>query len=189
MSSHRFIFTKLTQILITYIKFSVILAFFINIPFILIHCFYFINSALYKHEWFYWSKIMLISVFFYCLSIFLNYFYIFPKILDLFLNFEKNNFFFPLHFEAKIDDFISMAFLWFFNIIICFQIPIFTHISLYYNLINLKNILKNRKYFYLFFIFLSAFLAPPEIITQLILYSIFSFIFEILILILLIIFN
>ena len=70
------------------------------------------------------------------LSIFLNYFYIFPKILDLFLNFEKNNFFFPLHFEAKIDDFISMAFLWFFNIIICFQIPIFTHISLYYNLIN-----------------------------------------------------
>lgn len=50
MSSHRFIFTQLTQILITYIKFSVILSFFINIPFIILHCFYFINPALYKHE-------------------------------------------------------------------------------------------------------------------------------------------
>jgi Sec-independent protein secretion pathway component TatC len=50
MSSHRFIFTKLTQILITYIKFSIILGLIINIPFILGHIFYFFNSALYKHE-------------------------------------------------------------------------------------------------------------------------------------------
>lgn len=189
MSSHRFIFTKLTQILITYIKFSFILAFFINIPFILVHSFYFLNSALYKHEWFYWLKVIIISIFFYFLSIFLNYIFIFPKILDLFLNFEKNNFFFPLHFEAKIDDFISMAFLWFFNIIICFQIPIIIHILLYYDFIHIKNILINRKYFYLFFIFLSAFLAPPEIITQLVLFFFFSFIYEILLIILLIIFN
>lgn len=189
MSSHRFIFTKLTQILITYIKFSVILAFFINIPFILLHCFYFINSALYKHEWVYWIKIISISLIFYFNSILLNYFYIFPKILDLFLNFEKNNFFFPLHFEAKIDDFISMAFLWFFNIILCFQIPIMIHILIYYKLINIKNILINRKYFYLFFIFLSAFLAPPELLTQFVLFLIFSSIYEILLLILLIIFN
>ena len=188
MSSHRFIFTQLTQILITYIKFSVILSFFINIPFIILHCFYFINSALYRHEWFYWIKIILISIILYFYSILLNYFFIFPKILDLFLNFEKNNFFFPLHFEAKIDDFISMAFLWFFNIIICFQVPILVHIFIYYNLIDIKNILRNRKYFYLFFIFLSAFLAPPELLTQLVLFLIFSFIYEVLLLILLIIF-
>lgn len=81
-----------------------------------------------------------------------------------------------------------MAFLWFFNIIICFQIPIIVHIFIYYNLIDIKNILKNRKYFYLFFIFLSAFLAPPELLTQLVLFLIFSFIYEILLLILLIIF-
>lgn len=188
MSSHRFIFTKLTQILFTYIKFSFILAFFYNLPFLIIHCFYFLNSALYKHEWFYWFKIVFLSIFIYFVSIFLNYFFIFPKILDLFLNFEKNNYFFPLHFEAKIDDFISTAFLWFFNIIICFQIPIIMHIFLYYQLIDIKNILINRKYFYLFFIFLSAFLAPPEIITQFILFLFFSFIFELLLLFLLFIF-
>lgn len=188
MSSHRFIFTKLTQILITYIKFSLIFAFFYNLPFLLMHCFYFLNSALYKHEWIYWFKILFISIFFYFLSIFLNYFFIFPKILDLFLNFEKNNYYFPLHFEAKIDDFISTAFLWFFNLVICFQIPIIIHVFLYYKWINIKNILINKKYFYLFFIFISAFLAPPEIITQLTLFLFFSFIYEILLFILLIIF-
>ena len=52
MASHRFIFTKLTQILITYIKFSIILSFFINIPFIIVHFLYFFITALYKHEFF-----------------------------------------------------------------------------------------------------------------------------------------
>lgn len=187
MSSHRFIFTQLTQILITYIKFSVILSFFINIPFIILHCFYFINSALYKHEWFYWIKVILISIILYFYSILLNYFFIFPKILDLFLNFEKNNFFFPLHFEAKIDDFISMAFLWNFILILYFQIPILMHILLHFKIINIKSIILNRKYFYLIFIFLSAFFAPPEIIMQLFLFISFSLIYEILIIILLII--
>ena len=50
MASHRFIFTKLTQILLTYIKFSIILSFFINVPFILLHALYFFIAALYKHE-------------------------------------------------------------------------------------------------------------------------------------------
>ena len=50
MASHRFIFTKLTQILITYIKFSIFLSLFINIPFIILHLLYFFITALYKHE-------------------------------------------------------------------------------------------------------------------------------------------
>jgi len=187
MSSHRFIFTKLTQILITYIKFSIILGLIINIPFILGHIFYFFNSALYKHEWIYWLKIFCFSISIYFLSISINYFYIFPKILDLFLNFEKNNIFFPLHFEAKIDDFISMAFLWNFILILYFQIPILMHILLHFKIINIKSIILNRKYFYLIFIFLSAFFAPPEIIMQLFLFISFSLIYEILIIILLII--
>ena len=187
MSSHRFIFTKLTQILFTYLKFSIIIAFLINIPFIILHLFYFLNTALYKHEWIYWIKIIIFSICCYFFSIFLNYYYIFPKILDLFLNFEKNNLFFPLHFEAKIDDFISMAFLWNLILILYFQVPILLHILLHYNVINIQNIVLNRKYFYLIFIFLSAFFAPPEIITQIVLFIFFSFIFELLIIFLLII--
>ena len=187
MSSHRFIFTKLTQILFTYLKFSVIIAFLINIPFILLHIFYFLNTALYKHEWVYWVKIILFSISNYFLSIFFNYYYIFPKILDLFLNFEKNNIFFPLHFEAKIDDFISMAFFWNLFLILYFQIPILLHILIHYKIISIQNIILNRKYFYLIFIFLSAFFAPPEIITQLLLFLLFSIIYEVLIIFLLII--
>ena len=47
MSSHRFIFTNLTQILITYLKISFLLSILINIPFILLHILYFFISALY----------------------------------------------------------------------------------------------------------------------------------------------
>ena len=64
----------------------------------------------------------------YILSVIITYNIIFPQILDIFLQFEKKNNFFPIHFEAKLEDFFSTMFLLFINIIICFQLPILAYV-------------------------------------------------------------
>jgi sec-independent protein translocase protein TatC len=109
--------------------------------------------------------------------------------LDFFLDFEKKNLYFPLHFEAKIEDFFSIMFLIFFNIILSFQIPVIVYILNYKKIINNFFIIKNRKIFYLFFLLLSALMAPPEIISQLIIYIFILILFEIFILMILFIKN
>ena len=182
MASHRFIFTKLTQILLTYIKFSIILSFFINVPFILLHALYFFITALYKHEFIVWLNLIFFSIFFYILSIFITYYYIYPNILNIFLNFEKYNFFFPLHFEAKIEEFIFTTCFLFFNLIFCFQIPIILSILLYYKYINLEKIVKNRKIIYFIFLILSAIITPPDFLSQFFIYLLIIILFELFIL-------
>jgi sec-independent protein translocase protein TatC len=114
----------------------------------------------------------------YILSILLTYFFIFPNLLNFFLIFEKNNIFFPLHFEAKIEEFFSVMFVLFFNITLSFQIPILLYILIYNNIIDIYFIIKNRKIFYLFFLILSAFIAPPEILTQFFIFILIIFLFE-----------
>ena len=182
MASHRFIFTKLTQILITYIKFSIFLSLFINIPFIILHLLYFFITALYKHEFIIWFFWIIFSIFIYLFSIIITYYYIFPSILNLFLNFEKYNFFFPLHFEAKIEEFISMMYFLFLNTIICFQIPIIINLLIYFKYINLNFIFKNRKIWYFILFNLSALISPPEILNQIFIYLLLIILFEIVIL-------
>jgi sec-independent protein translocase protein TatC len=182
MSSQRFIFSKLTQILYIYLKFALTLSLFLNLPFFFFHIIYFFFSGLYFHE-----KKKIIYIFFlfnlnYILSIFLTYFYIFPFWLNIFLNFEKNNQIFPLHFEANLNDFFFFMFNLFFNVIFCFQIPLIIYLLIYLKIIDILFIIKNRKIFYLFCIILSACFAPPDIFNQCLIYFLFIIIYELFIL-------
>jgi len=187
MSSHRFIFTELTTILTIYLQFIFFCSIYIQIPFIIIHFCYFFLSSFYYSEWRVWLFVHGWSIFLYILSIFISYKFIFPGIIHIFLSFEtKNlNIYFPLHFEAKINEFFYLMFRVFFMISFCFQIPIILYILYFFNIIYLNNIIQYRKIFYIIFLFISAIISPPEIINQLIIFFFIVLLFEILIIILL----
>ena len=187
MASHRFIFTELTTILLTYFKLSFFLSILIQVPFILIHFCYFFLASFYYFEWRRWLFINFFSLCFYILSVFLTYFFIFPGFIDIFLVFETKNsiLYFPLHFEAKINDFFNLLFLTFLNVCFCFQFPILIYILLFFKIISFNYFIQSRKVFYLLFLIFSAIISPPEIISQLIIFLFFIFFYEIIIFILL----
>ena len=110
MNSHRFIFTDLTLVLFIHLKLILFISILINIPFLIIHFIYFMINSLYIHELKSYINISINSILIFFFSIYINYNYIFPQILNFFLSFENKNNFFPLHFEAKFEDFFNIFF-------------------------------------------------------------------------------
>jgi len=178
MLSHRFIFTELTKILLTYLKIVLVFSIFINIPFIWLHLFYIFINSLFLHEIKQFINITFCYFISFYLSIFIIFNIIFPTIILIFLKFEQNLFFFPLHFEAKLEDVFSGIFFLYINIILCFQMPIYIYILICMDILTMNAIFSNRKFFYFFFIVISALITPPEIINQCLILSFFLIIFE-----------
>lgn len=181
MHSHRFIFTKVTEVFYTYIQISIITSLLICFPFILFNIWLFIVPGLYKYERLYYNFFNIIILLFFIISFFISYFYIIPNILNFFLYFENNSIYFPLHFEAKINDYLFPIYFFLFNMIVCFQFPSVLIFLLYKEVLTYSLLISKRKYFYLSFLFLSALIAPPDIYSQLILTILMLLFYEILI--------
>lgn len=180
MNSHRFIFTKLTEVFYTYIQFASISSLLICFPFILFNLWLFFIPGLYKYEKFFFDFYFLFILFLFFSSFFISYNYIIPNILRFFLLFENNNLYFSLHFEAKIQDYLIPIYILLFNLILCFQFPSLIILLLYFELITYNLLIENRKYFFIFFLFFSALIAPPDIYSQVFLTLIMLFIYELL---------
>jgi sec-independent protein translocase protein TatC len=166
MNSHRFIFTNLTNILITYIKFSLVVSIAISIPIILLHFWLFIVPGLYKHEKQIIDIYLILNFICFYIGYSLAFHFLLPKIWTFFLSFENNNTFFPLHFEAKLEDYLFSALFFILNILITFQLPAILFVLIYLNIISFKFIIGKRKIYYLVFLLLSGLLCPPEIYSQ-----------------------
>ena len=180
MSSNRLIFTTLTEVFNVYIKISFISSLLICLPFLLIHLWFYIIPGLYKIETYYFNFFFFIIFLFFALSFFINYSYILPNILKFFLYYENNSYYIPIHFEAKIHEYLIFIYKLLLNLILCFQIPPIIVLLLYFNIITYELLLDKRKYFYLFFLFLSALIAPPDVYSQFFLTLIMFSFFEIL---------
>lgn len=180
MNSQRFIFTSLKEIFFLYLKISLILSLIFTLPIILIQLLFFFSNGLYKYEL---KKIIFISIlssFLFIFGYLLGYKLIIPNIWNFFLEFEKQNAFFPLHFEAKLENYLFFILNMLFGIVFCFQIPI---ILLVLNLFNIfkrnEQILINRKIIYLFIIIIGTFISSPDILNQFFIFSIFILMYEI----------
>ena len=112
------------------------------------------------------------------ISSILNYYFILPNILKFFLFFEQNSLYFPVHFEARLGDYLIPILLLMLNITLCFQIPSILLLLIFLNILDFKLLYIKRKYFYLSFILLSALISPPDFYNQLLLTSIIIFVYE-----------
>ena len=182
MNSHRFIFTNLTHILITYIKFSLVISILVSMPIILIHFWFFLIPGLYKHEKAVIDFYLILNFICFNLGYFLAFYILLPKIWTFFLSFENNNIFFPLHFEAKLEDYLFSSLFFIFNILITFQLPAILFLLIYFKIISFNFIIGKRKIFYLIFLLLSGLLCPPELYSQLFFVILLGILYEILLL-------
>lgn len=178
MYTNRFIFTNLMEIFLTYIKFSIILGFIFSIPIFILQCWLFFIPGLYKWERKKLTLSLVISFIFFCLGWFIAYFGILPSIGNFFLKFDNNNLFFPLHFEAKINDYLFFMLFIMVNIILCFQVPPLIIILTLFNIINYKILISKKKFFYFIFLILATVLSSPELINQLIMVCILIILYE-----------
>lgn len=175
MKSQRFIYTNLIEIFNINIKVSLTLAFILIIFIVLIHIYFYFFNALYKFEQVLFKKLLTCNIIIITVIITVFYYYIVPYSWTFFLYYE-NNLLFPLHFEAKLTNYLNFLLIILLNIFIIFE-SIFLFISLF--IINNKislNFLRKRKFIYTIFLLLGTLLTPPDVLSQ-ILFLIISIIF------------
>jgi len=179
MNSQRFIFTGLKEIFFMYLKFSFLLGFFFSIPALIIQCVSFLLNGLYYYECKILFFFFLLSNLLFLFGFFLGYKIIIPNAWNFFLEFENKNMYFPLHFEAKLNNYLFFIVNLLLGIIICFQIPAFFFISFSFNWLENNYFLINRKLIYIISIFTGTLISSPDIFSQLFIFCIFILSYEI----------
>jgi len=169
-NTRRFIFTDVTEVFITYLRMSVSIAFLIQIPLVLYHVWHFTLPGLYKKEQFFVSRLFIGSVICLVLSIAFVYFILIPTAWSFFLTYENNSIDSPfqLQLEAKINEYVSLILTLFITVSFLFQLPLILITLLYLKAMDLKWLIKQRRFFCIASFILSALCSPPDIFSQLI---------------------
>jgi len=185
ISNIYFIYTNLTDIFDVYIKVFLFVIFQSYIMVSSYQIFKFLTPALYKHEYQTFKNILFINSLFLIQTHFLLCQYLIPLTLIFFNKLQyslkiKSGLIF--YFENKINEYVDFYLVSYFAIYsICMLFLVF---SLYLFHKNKKKIyIKNhRKTIYVMSYILAAFLTPPDIINQVILFTMIIIIFEIMVL-------
>lgn len=176
-----FIFTDLTEALYTTLKICLIISFFLLSPFILYQFWCFFTPSLYTFEKQKIKKLYFFVFFGFFFGFFFEYFCILPSLFQFLLQYEIKSPLITLVLEARMSSYVKWSINVFIIVCLLFQIP--TLFFLLFSLNSLKSqiLFKNRKYWFLFFILSAAFLSPPDFLIQLLIISLFVFLFEFLV--------
>lgn len=180
-SNTYFIYTHVTEVFLTYLKFSALTGLYLTIPF----CFY--QSWKFFLPGFYYSEQPLLNyaltffILIWCCTNILTYFCILPYIWFFFSEFSffSSENLIPFFFEAKLNDYLNFVTQTFFSSFLIFEIFLLIFLLLIYSIkSNLKFIKKIRPYFYLITFLFACFITPPDIFSQLIVATPFIILYE-----------
>lgn len=176
-----FIFTNLTEAFYTTLKICFFWSFIFLIPVVFYQFWCFFTPS-----WYCFERLRVKTYIFYAILLnflggFCFYFLILPEFLDFLLNFKVDSPLFTIHLEARIDSYVKISSTVFLLVVSAFQIPLFIGFLHAFGCINSYFLSLNRKVIVLFVFLISAFLTPPDPLTQLLIFSVFWSLFELLI--------
>lgn len=181
ISKHRgFIFTDLTEGLITHLYVSLLISFLFFLPFLIYNVLSFFKPSFYRLDF---IKILKEIIFFFFINIcsfWIFFFMIIPKVCLFFINFEQKDGVIHLFLEARISSFLNF-FLYFINLnILLTVLTFFAILGIKKNYVNSYTIQSLRQKFFFLSLLFVALISPPDILSQISLTLLVLFIYEVL---------
>lgn len=178
---HRgFIFTDMTEALVTYFYVSFLITLFISFPLLIYNVLIFVKPGFYRFDFRKLLKEIILFVLFNIFSFWLSFYFIVPKVCLFFINFEQKDGVIRLFLEAKISSFLNF-FLYVVNLNFVLTILVFFAIlGIRKQQISFSFIRLLRKRFFFLSLLFSAFISPPDILSQISLTLFFLFLYELL---------
>ena len=176
---HRgFIFTDMTEALFTYFYMSFLITLLFSVPFLLYSTLSFLKASFYDFDF---SKVykeityfLLLHSFSFCLF----FCFIIPKVCQFFLGFEQENGVILLFLEAKISSFLNFFF-HFINLNFILTSLIFiAFLGVKKKYLSFSSIKSLRQKFFFLSLLLSAFISPPDMLSQISLTFLILFLYE-----------
>ena len=180
-SDKRLIFTSLPEAFVTYIKLAMFCGFLTSFPVIASQCYRFLAPGLYaKEKRAVYPFIIAAPLLFYAGAA-LAYFFIFPLAWQFFASFEINAFEtqgLPVELEAKISEYLALVRAVVLAFGLAFQLPIGLVLLVRAGLIKVDTLAKGRRYAIIAMLTAAAVLTPPDIISQIGLFSALYLLYE-----------
>ncbi len=178
--ARRLIYTGLVEAFLTYVKLTMFAAFFVSFPWIAWQTYAYLAPGLYRHE-----RRVLIPYFIGAPLLFvagasLAYFVVFPLAWKFFLSFESSGSQggLPIMLEARVSEYLALSMQMIMAFGLSFQLPVIISLLARAGMVSAATLSRGRRYAVVIGLTLAAFLTPPDIFSQIILFIPLYFLYE-----------
>ena len=170
--SHKLIATNLTETFVTYIKLAVYGGFFVSFPYIATQVYLFAAPGLFKHERRVLAPYLVMAPLLFFMGSALAYYFVMPKAWEFFLSFEipRGEGTVPLVLEAKVSEYLGLVMHIVLAFGLAFQLPILLTLLIRVGVLQTATLARGRRYAVVILLTVAAFITPPDILSQLLLF-------------------
>ena len=176
------IFTGLQQGFMVNVKISFFGGFIVSFPFVGFQIWRFIAPGLYKKEKLAFLPFLIASPLLFIIGAAFAYFVVLPLAFNFFLSFQNTtdlNNLVGIKYLGTINEYLSLTMRFILAFGICFQLPVLLTLMGKARLVSSASLIRIRKYAIVSILIIAAIVTPPDVITQIILFSVVYSLYEI----------
>ena len=177
------IFTGLQQGFMVNIRISLFGGFMVSFPYISFQLWKFVAPGLYKNEKRAFLPFLLASPLLFLLGASFAFYIVMPLAFDFFLGFQQENAdvsdLVGITYLGTINEYLGLTMKFIIAFGLCFQLPVLLTLMGKVGLISSQVLAKSRKYAVVGILVLAAIVTPPDVITQIILFTVVYALYEV----------
>ncbi len=176
------IFTGLQQGFMVNVKISFFGGFIVSFPFISFQIWRFIAPGLYKQEKLAFLPFLIASPVLFTVGAAFAYYVVLPLAFNFFLSFQNTsdlNNLVGIKYLGTINEYLSLTIRFILAFGICFQLPVLLTLMGKAGLVSSTSLIGIRKYAIVTILVVAAVVTPPDVITQIILFSVVYSLYEV----------
>jgi sec-independent protein translocase protein TatC len=170
--SRRLIYTSLAETFIAYVKLSCVIGLFASFPILAAQLYMFLAPGLYKKEKYALLPYLIAGPLLFFGGAALAYYFVMPMAWAFFATFETGmaETGLAIVLEAKVSEYLSLTLQVIFAFGIMFQLPILLTLLTRAGIVSPATLAKRRKYAVVIILTAAAFLTPPDVLSQILLF-------------------
>lgn len=162
------------EVFILQIKLALLMAFIVAFPYIIRQLWIFVLPALYEYERKFIRNIVLLSGILFIFGVCFCLYVILPLIINFGMSFAGDN----IKAILGVSNIINLALQLCFTFGLMFQVPLVTNMLIKWDILSYETVSSKRPYVVTFLLIASALLTPPDIISQILLFTPTYMLFE-----------